>query len=148
MRHDGAAHDLAYLAEDILWRNPHLAMAGGALEQVLGCLFVQYPKIERAVVQLTEGEDRCQRHSTVPSLERTVLQEGEDKRSDFVREGRVRLAAQSRDLGTLHGIHQPELRLDHARRGLIPPELDADRAVQFDEILDRQIANAGTTLNR
>src|SRR5258708_13060934 len=122
VRHDSAAHHLANLAKDVLRRDPHLTMAGGTLEQVLGSFLVHHPSIDRAVVKLTEREERGQRDSTVATLERAVLQEGKEECGDLLRERRIRLAAESRDLGALHGIDQAELPFDPSRRALASPQ--------------------------
>src|SRR5258708_33920157 len=75
VRHDSAAHHFANLAKDVLRRDPHLTMAGGTLERVLCSFLVHHPSIDRAVVKLTEREERGQRDSTVATLVRAVRQE-------------------------------------------------------------------------
>src|SRR3954452_22965883 len=79
-RHDGAGHRLADLAENVLRRDAQLAMAGRAFEEILGRFFVEQARIDRAVVQLTKGEERRQRHAPVAAAERAVDQQREKKR--------------------------------------------------------------------
>src|ERR1700759_235491 len=55
---DGAAHQLANLAEDILRRDPELAMRGDPFHERLGRLFIEHAGIDRAVVQFAERDDR------------------------------------------------------------------------------------------
>jgi len=45
----------------------------------------------------------------------------------------------------LHGVEQTELRLDDARMRLIAAELDADRAMQFDQVGNAQVARAAVS---
>ena len=59
---------------------------------------------------------------------------------DRVEERGVGLAAEHGHLRTLHGIDEPELRLDDAGLRLIAAELQADGAVQLDEIGDAEVS--------
>jgi len=69
----------------------------------------------------------------------------EDERRHFVRERWIRFPAERRDLRALNSIEKPELRLDDAWLRLIAAELRADCAMQIDEILNGEIANAAVS---
>ena len=119
-------------------------MAGRALEEILRRLFIEQARIDGAVVQLAEGEERRERDAAVAAAERTVDEKREQKCRNLVGERGVGLAAEHRHLRALDGVEQPELRVDHAGIRLVAAELDADRAVQFDQILNAEVSRAGT----
>jgi hypothetical protein len=70
------------------------------------------------------------------------LQQREDERGHLVGELRIRLAPEGRDLGTLDRVEQTELRLDDAGLRLIAAELQADCAMQLNQIRDAEVARA------
>ena len=142
---DGAAEDLADLAEDIFGREAELAMRRCAFEKRLGSFLVENARVDRPVVQFHKRKQRSERDAAVSSAKRTVSQQGEKKGRHFVGKRRIRFATQGRDLRPLHGVDQSELRLDHSRMRLRSAELDADRAMQLDQILNREIANAAVS---
>ena len=115
-------------------------MTGRALEEILGRLLIEQARVDGAVVQLAEREQRRQRHAPVAAFERTVDEEREEESRHFVRERGVRLAAEHGDLRPLHGVEQTELRFNDARMRLIAAEFDADRAMQFDQIRNAEVA--------
>jgi len=117
-------------------------MTGGALDHRLGRFLVEDARIDRAVVELREREDRRERHAAIAALERTRLQECEDECRNLVGELRVCLAAESRDLGALHRVEQTELRFDHAGTRLVSAEFGRDRLVEVDDVLDAEVADA------
>jgi len=49
-------------------------------------------------------------------------------------------------LRTLHGVDEPELRLDDARMRLRASELNADCAMKIDEVLNGEVADAAVNL--
>src|SRR5205085_2637311 len=69
-RHDGAAERFAHLAIDILRRDPGLAVRGGAAEERLRGLLVEHARVDGAVVQLAEREERGQRDAAVAAASR------------------------------------------------------------------------------
>lgn len=117
-----------------------------AFEERLGRLLIEHARVDRAVVQLAKREERREGDAAVSSAKRRVRQQREEKRRDLVGKRRIRLAAQGRNLRALHGVDQSELRLDHTRMRLGAAELGADRAVQIDEILHGEVANAAVSL--
>ena len=123
-------------------------MSGGAFEESLGRFLIEKARIDGAIVQLTEGEQRRQRDAPVAAFERTVDEEREEERSDFVRKRRIRLSAEHRHLRALHGVEQAKLRFDDAGMRLIAAELDADGAMQFDQIGNAEIARAAAGVSR
>src|SRR5436305_5559760 len=120
-------------------------MCGRAFEKILGCLLVEQARVHRAVVQLTEREQRRQRYAPVAAFEGTVDEEREEERGHFVRERSVRLTAQHRHLRSLDGVEQSELRVDDAGMRLIAAKLDADRAMQFDQVSDAEVSSAAVS---
>src|SRR6478736_5400364 len=93
---DRPAEDLADLAEHVFRSQSELAMRSRALEQSLRCLLVEHTRVDCAVVQLAEREQRRERHATIAAAERRVRQQREKKRGDFVRKRRIRLASERR----------------------------------------------------
>src|SRR3954467_10255882 len=81
-RHDGARHRLADLAENVLRRDAQLAMARRAFEQILGRFFIEQARVDGAVVQFAEGEQRRQRDAAVAAFERAVDEKREEERRD------------------------------------------------------------------
>ena len=119
-------------------------MAGGAFEEILGRFFIEQARIDGAVVQFAEREERRQRDAAVAAAERAVDQQCEKERRDFVRKRRVGLAAEHGYLRTLDGVEQSELRIDDAGMRLIAAELHADGAMQFDQILNAEVSRAAS----
>lgn len=117
-------------------------MRGGSLEERLGAFLIEHAGVDRPIVQFAEGEERGEGHAAVAAAERAVRQKSEEKRGDLFREGGIGLASECRDLRTLDGVDQAELRLHHAGMGGGAAELRADGAVQLDQILNGQIADA------
>ncbi len=142
---DGAVEDLAQLAEDVLRRDAHFAAARGALDQRLRGLFIEHARVDRAVVQLAERNERSERHAAVLTAERTGHQQREHERGDFVREGWIGLAAEGGDLGTLDGADETELRFDDAGLRGVAAEFDGDSFVKVDQILDGEVADAAVS---
>ena len=70
------------------------------------------------------------------------LQERENERGDLIGELRICLASQRRELRTLDGIEQTELRLDHAWVRLVSAEFGRDCLVQVDHVLNAEVAHA------
>src|SRR5688572_18164319 len=68
---DGAVEDLAQLAEDVLRRNAYFATARRALDQRLRGLLVEHARIDGAVVQFAERDQRSKRNAAVLTAERT-----------------------------------------------------------------------------
>jgi hypothetical protein len=120
-------------------------IVAGALEQILSRLLVEDARVDGAVVQLAEGDQRRQRHAAVLAAERARLQKSEDEGCDFVGEGGIGLASEGGHLRALHGADETELRLDHAGMRLIAAELRGDGAMQLDDVLDAEIANAAVS---
>ena len=139
---DGATEDFPDFLEDIFRSESQFAMRRRALEQSLSSLLVEDTRVDRAIVQLTEREERRERDAAIAPAERRVRQEREEKRGDFVRKRRIRFASERRHLRALHGVDQTELRFDDAGMRLRSAEFGADRAMQVDEVLYRQITNA------
>jgi hypothetical protein len=75
-----------------------------------------------------------------------VRQKREEKGGDFVGKRWVRFAAERSDLGTLDGIDQTELRIDDSGMRLRASEFETHCAMQIDDILNGQIANAAVSL--
>ena len=123
-------------------------MTGGALEKILGRLLIKQARVDGAVVQLAEREQRRQRDAAVAAFEGTVDEKREEECRDFVRKRRVRLSAEHRHLRPLHGVEQAELRFDDAGMGLIAAEFNADGAMQFDQIRNAEIARAAAGVSR
>ena len=117
-------------------------MRGGAAEQRLRALLVEHARVDRAVVQLAEREERGERDTAVAAAERAVGEEREEERGHLLGERRIGLAAERRHLRPLHGVHEAELRVDHAGVRLRAAELRGDGAVQLDDVLHRQVADA------
>ena len=115
------------------------------LEQRLRGLLVEHARVDRPMVQLTKCEQRCERDATIAAAERAVGEKGEEKRCDFFRESRIGLPSERRDLRTLHGVDQTELRLHDAGVCGGAAEFRADCAMQLDQILDREITNAAVS---
>ena len=113
-----------------------------ALHERLGRPLIEHARVDRAVVQFAEGEDRCQCHAAISSAKRPRLQQCEYECRDFVGERGIGFTAERRDLRPLHRVEKSELRIDDAGMRLRATEFRADRAVQFDDVLHRQIANA------
>src|SRR5437762_1520246 len=145
-RDDGAREDLANLAKNIFRRDAELAISRCAFEERFGGFFVEDAAIDRLVVQLAEREQRCQRHSPIASAKWTVRQKREQKRGDFVGKRWVRFAAEGGDLRTLDGVHQTELRFDDAGMRLRSSEFETHCAMEIDEVLNGEIANAAVSL--
>ena len=146
IRNDRAGHQLAQLAEDVLRRNPDVAARRGTLEDVLRGLLVEDARVDAAVVQLAERDQRRERGAAIASAERTRLQQREDERGDLVGEAGIGLAPEGRDLRALDGAHQSELRLDYSGMRLVATELRRHRAMQLDHILHAEIAHASVSL--
>lgn len=143
---DRSRHHVPELAEDVLGRDAHLSVAGRALEEVLRCLLVHDTRVDGAVVQLAECEHGRERKPAVAAVEGTGRQERKHECGDFLGERRVGFASEGCHLRALHGVDQPELRLDDTGLRLISAELGADGLVQVDEILNGQIANTAVSL--
>jgi hypothetical protein len=145
LSHDGATEDFADFAKDVFRRDAELAMTRSAFEKRLGRFLIEHARVDRAIVQLAEREQRRERDAAVSSAKRRMRQQCEKKRGDFVGKRRIRFAPKSGDLRPLNGVDQSELRFDDAGMGLRAAELRADRAMKIDEILNRQIANAAVS---
>ena len=117
-------------------------MIGGALEEVLGGFLVEHARVDGLVVQLAEREHRRECEPAITAAERTVGEKREDERGDFVGERRIRFASERRDLWALNCVEKSELGFDDAGLRLISAELRADGAMEIDEILNGQIADA------
>jgi len=117
-------------------------MSGRALEQRLERFLVEHPRVDRLFVQLAKSDERRERDATVSAAEGTVHQQRKKKRRDLVRERRIRLAPEGRDLRPLDSVDQTELRIDNAGMRRCAAELEADSPVNLDEILNRQVARA------
>jgi len=120
-------------------------MTRRAFEEILGRFFIEQAGVDGAVVQFAEREERRQRHATVATAERTVDQQREKKCRDFVGECRVGLAAEHGYLRALDSVEQSELRVDDAGIGLVAAEFHADRAMQFDQVLNAEVSRAGVS---
>src|SRR5438309_11516112 len=120
-------------------------MRRGAPEQRLRRFLVEHARVDAAVVQFTEGEERRERDAAIAAAERTVGEQREDERCHFFGERRVSLPAEGRDLRALHGVDQTELRLDDAGMRGGAAELRADRAMQLNQILDGEISDAAVS---
>lgn len=144
-RDDGAAHRLAHFAEDVLRRKAELTVARRSLEEILRGFFVEDARIDGAVVQFGEREHRSEGDAPIAAAERTVLQQGEDEGRDLVGERWIRFAAEGRHLRPLDGVEETELRLDDTGMRLRSAELGADGAMQVDEVLNREVANASVS---
>src|ERR1700759_4627904 len=70
---DGAAHQLANLAEDILRRDPELAMRGDPFHERLGGFSTDRAGSDRALFNFADRDDRRQPKPAVPAAERTVM---------------------------------------------------------------------------
>ena len=79
------------------------------------------------------------------SAEGLRLQEREDERGDFVGERRVSLAPEGRDLRTLDGVEEPELRVDDTRVRGVSAEFGADGLVELDDVLNGEVAKAAVS---
>ena len=121
-------------------------MSGRSLEESLGGLLVEHARVDHLVVQLTEREHRRECEAAVAAVERSIRQECEDEGGHFVGERRIRFPAERRDLRTLNGVEKSELRFDDAGLRLVAAELRADRAMEIDEVLNGQIADAAVSL--
>ena len=120
-------------------------MASRFLEEGLGGFFVEDARVDGAVVDLNECEERGQRQTPVPTSKRTVGKEREDESGDLFGKRRVGLATERRDLWALHRVEEAELRFDDSRLRLMAAELRAHRTMQFDEILNGEITNAAVS---
>src|ERR1043165_6147474 len=120
-------------------------MRGGAAEKRLRVLLSEHARVEGAVVQLAEREERGERDAAVAAAERAVRQQREEERGDFLRKRRIRLAAECRDLRPLHGVDEAELRVDDAGMRLRAAELRGDGAVQLDDVPHRQVADTAVS---
>ncbi len=143
---DRPPQNFAQIAEDVLRRNTELAICRSALEKVLCSLLVEYARVDAAVVDLAERDDRCEGHPAVSALEWPRLKQRENERRNLVGKLWVGLATKRGHLGALHGIEQPELRLDDSGMRLRTAELGRDCFVQIDEILDAQVTDAAVSL--
>src|SRR5215212_682242 len=70
IRDDRARHQLAQLAENVLRRNPELAIRRGALQKILRGFFVEDARVDGAVVQLAERDQRRERDPPIAAAER------------------------------------------------------------------------------
>ena len=136
-----ALEQIADLAEDYLGLESVLPIGGRFLDHVLERFFVCHTRVDWTVVQITESDQRSERDSAIPTLERQVLKERKDERRGFLREGRVGILPEDRRLRTLNRVHESELRLDETGEGLAPAELRRHRAMQLDQLLNTEVAN-------
>lgn len=138
---DRSDEQVAKLLEDSLRRKPLLAVIGRASNQSLEGLLVQDPAVDRSFVELTEGEQRGERNPPIARREGAVLEQGEDERCRLFGERRIGILAENRGLRPLGGIEQTELRADLSRPSVSSAEFRGDGAMQFDQILRRQVAD-------
>ena len=142
---DRTGQRLFQLAIDVLGRNPHLPIAAGATKEGLRGLLIEDARVEIAVVQLTEGEQRRQRDAPVAASEGALLEKGENERGGLVGERGKRFLAESGQLRTLDGVRETELGIDHAGMCLRSAELRANGFVKIDDVLHRQVTNASVS---
>ena len=121
-------------------------MSRGALEELFDGFLVEHSSVDGPVVQFTKCERSRQRQTTVAAAERAIRKKREDEGRYFVRKIGISLTSEGGDLRTLHGIEQSELRLDDTGLRLRASEFRADRAMQFDEILNGEITDAAVSL--
>jgi len=140
LSHDGAREDLANFAEHVFRRDAELAISRRALEERLGSLLIEDTRVDGAAVQLDEREKRRERDAAIAAAKRSIGQQREKKRGDFVGERRIGFAAEGRDLRTLDGVDETELRFDDAGMRLRSAELGTHRAMEIDEILNGEVA--------
>jgi len=120
-------------------------MRGGALDQVRGRLLIDHSEVDVAVVDLAEREERGERDAAIAAAEWAIGEEGEEERGHFFGESGIGLAPEGRDLGTLDGVDQTELRFDDAGMRLVAAELRADGAMEVDEVLDGEVADSAVS---
>src|SRR5438270_480391 len=58
-------------------------MRSGAFDDVLRCLLVEHARVDTAIVQLREFEDRRERNATIAAAKGPRLQKREDERRSF-----------------------------------------------------------------